>query len=309
MTFEYHYTRLAVYEIAAGEGFRDPSAMDGPYDMLPPLEASGQASSRPLSALRVDFTFKWMSAAQEMLDYFLGCDTAVLQKLPNLVYTQVGLALMSLLKIYFQVRTGSLGEFVTPQSVNIEAYLDAMMRKLTDASCGGQYRVPSRWQGAVAVKACDWYEEFQRRHSQGELNPVPQVSVSASTPPPALHIQTSVGFTTSHPSHSSESLVLNTEPPQHPSFPAVGGPYGAPVMSPMWSPEQGDPPPFVHAEPFAEYPPQMVPPPQFVYEHAPRSPLEETPNGPPPGPPRVGMEFDGWMPHDRVYGVPCLPVI
>lgn len=131
MSLEYHYTNLAVYELAIGEGYRDPDAIKQEYYTLPRPEGDrrNQRASNPLSAIRVDITIKWMHTAHEMLNFFLSCDNELMRKLPNLAYTRVGVALMSLLKIYFTVISGGLGKFVTPESVKVEMYLDAIARR------------------------------------------------------------------------------------------------------------------------------------------------------------------------------------
>ncbi|KAG2419411.1 hypothetical protein HFD88_004207 [Aspergillus terreus] len=164
IAFEYHYTKLAIYELAVGEGYRDPESIKQQYYTLPAPDSDIQRKDAPLSAARIDITIKWMNAAQEMLDFFLTCDTDLLRKIPNLVYARVGAAMMSLLKIYHSVSVGSLGEVVTPETIKAGVYLDALGRRLTEASGDKKYRVPSRWLYVIAVKGRSWISTRRQAH-------------------------------------------------------------------------------------------------------------------------------------------------
>ncbi|PYI05210.1 hypothetical protein BO78DRAFT_318601 [Aspergillus sclerotiicarbonarius CBS 121057] len=165
MMLEYHYMYLAIYELAAGEGYRDPDAPTRKYYTLPPLEGDmeRQKANVPLSAARVQIITKWMLAAHQMLDAFLQCDTATLRQLPNMSYTRMVLGVSSLLRIYHTSQFGPLSEVIPSQMINVDGYLDRMSQALLRASGDQKYRVPSKWYHVVAVKNRDWYEQLQRR--------------------------------------------------------------------------------------------------------------------------------------------------
>ncbi|KAJ5308891.1 hypothetical protein N7508_004270 [Penicillium antarcticum] len=188
MILEYRSTALAMYELGVGEGYRDPDAIKSRYFTLPPLDDEHEhdpESSDPdpttapiepnvnqptsktntLSAIRIDINMKWMNAAQEMLDAVLACSIDTMRKLPNLMYTRLATAVTALLKIHFSVRTGALGEVVTPETVNVAYYLDAVGAKLGEAGGGGKFKIPSRWYQVVGARGRDWYDRLERRYS------------------------------------------------------------------------------------------------------------------------------------------------
>lgn len=157
-----------MYELAAGESYRNPDAIKQPYYTLP-LPATGkdaESRSAPISEIRVEITAKWMKAAHELLDYFLSCDTDTMRKIPNLIYTRVGTAVLSLLEIYASVMSGHLRNSITPQDVKVDMYLNIMAARLAEASGSGKYKIPSRWHHVIAVKGRDWHDRFQTQHSE-----------------------------------------------------------------------------------------------------------------------------------------------
>ncbi|PYH93230.1 hypothetical protein BO71DRAFT_381952 [Aspergillus ellipticus CBS 707.79] len=165
MTLEYHYMYLAIYELAAGEGYRDPDAPARKYYTLPPLEGNVERhkANVPLSAARVQIITKWMLASHQLLDAFLQCDIATMRKLPNMTYTRMVLGVSSLLRIYHTTQLGPLGEVISSQMIDIDGYLDRLSQALLQASGDQKYRVPSKWYHIVAVKNRDWYEKLQER--------------------------------------------------------------------------------------------------------------------------------------------------
>ena len=42
------------------------------------------------------------------------------------------MAIMSVLKYYHSVKSGSLGEAIAPETINVDMYLNTMARKLTE---------------------------------------------------------------------------------------------------------------------------------------------------------------------------------
>ncbi|GLA26537.1 hypothetical protein AnigIFM63326_003700 [Aspergillus niger] len=165
MNLEYHYMYLAIYELAAGEGYRDPDAPTRKYYTLPPLEGDMERhkANVPLSAARVQIITKWMLAAHQMLDAFLECDTSTMRKLPNMTYTRMVLGISSLLRIYHTAQFGPLGEVITSNMMDVDGYLDRVSEALSRASGEQKYRVPSKWYHVVAIKNREWYEQLQKR--------------------------------------------------------------------------------------------------------------------------------------------------
>ncbi|EAW08348.1 C6 zinc finger domain protein [Aspergillus clavatus NRRL 1] len=308
MSFEYHFTNLAVYELAIGEGYRDPDAIKQQYYTLPAPEDHRQAerASPPLSAIRVDITIKWMHAAQEMLDYFLGCDTELMRKLPNMIYSRVGVAMMSLLKIYFSVISGALGEFVSPQTVKVELYLDAMTRRLTEASGGQKYKIPSRWYYVLAIKARGWYDRLQQRQAQAEGNFAPHMDVSQPMSQIHLTVQAHQPFGPHDPHGSAEALAMTAGVPQASTYSTMGSGYAVPiVMNQMWQMDQTRSAAPVHYQ-YSEYQPPTIPS-QYGYEPQHRGVPSDHSQSQSPLSRRTGMELDGWLPDGSIFGAPTLP--
>ncbi|PWY72355.1 C6 zinc finger domain protein [Aspergillus heteromorphus CBS 117.55] len=303
MNFEYHYTNLAIYELAVGEGYRDPDAIKQQYYTLPSPDSNDRSPSTPMSAIRVDITIKWMNAAHEMLDFYLNCDTDMLRKIPNLIYTRVGVAVMSLLKIYHSVRSDALGEFVTAETVNVDKYLEAMTRRLAEASCGQKYKIPSRWYFVVAVKARNWYDRVQQQYMHRHAGYVPQMS--AGPPVSQGHVPTQIALQFD-PSQATVSLGMKAEEYSSvTAYQTMGASYGVQAATDrMWPPDQSFHP-MVSVNQYAGYAPPILPS-QYMYETQQRTPPDSGPPGN-PSPPRTGMELDEWIPDGSIFAMPSLP--
>ncbi|KAJ5758009.1 uncharacterized protein N7511_006703, partial [Penicillium nucicola] len=264
MILEYRSTALAMYELGVGEGYRDPDAIKRRYFTLPTLDdepehdpessdpdpttapiepnASQQTGdTNSLSAIRIDINIKWMNAAQEMLDTVLACSIDTMRKLPNLMYTRLATAVTALLKIHFSVRTGALGEVVTPETVNVAYYLEAIAAKLGEAGGGGKFKIPSRWYQVVGVRGRDWYDRLERRYSGypsgagvgvgvGVMSVSPstgtgtgtgtaeQMGISAQTPGLGPSSHHSTGTPSSHHSHTHLTVNPNPNPNSQPGM-------------------------------------------------------------------------------------------
>ncbi|EED16699.1 C6 finger domain protein, putative [Talaromyces stipitatus ATCC 10500] len=170
MRLECQYTTLVVYEIGIGEGYRDPGAIKRQYYTLPAPDGDDflKRPAERLSAIRVDLTIKWMHAAQGLLDTFLECDVHTMRKMPNLTYSRTVLGLMALLKIFFSIKSGALGEVISTDSVKVEDYLEEVAQRLTEASAGSKYPIPARWLLVVGGKARDWLQRFQKHCMERE---------------------------------------------------------------------------------------------------------------------------------------------
>ncbi|KAH8700423.1 hypothetical protein BGW36DRAFT_291319 [Talaromyces proteolyticus] len=170
MVLEYQHNILTIYELGIGEGYREPDAIKQQYYTLPAPDSDNTShrSTEPLSAIRIDLNIKWLNAAQGMLDSFLNCDVHTMRKMPNLTYSRVVLGVMVLLKIYFSIKSSSLGYVITPNTVNVESYLESMTQRLTEASAGSKYPIPSRWLRVVGGKARDWLRRFQAHHKENQ---------------------------------------------------------------------------------------------------------------------------------------------
>ncbi|KAI9931815.1 hypothetical protein MW887_010394 [Aspergillus wentii] len=305
LTLDYHHTNLSIYELAVGEGYRDPDAITKQHYTLPSLEedSNDQPPDSPLSAIRVDITMKWLNAAHEMLDFFLSCDTDTMRKMSNLIYTRVGVAFMSLLKIYFSVRTGLMGDFIMPQDVNVEVYLDGLTRRLREAGDGLKYRIPSRWYYVFAVKGRNWYEKFEKRQSEKEAGMVPPMESSSSTTQSSTPGPFQPQFGSVDQSQmGSYNMGLGIS--QTPAFSHMGSSYSVPTgMNTQWSSDQGNH--LLGLNQFAGYTPSPTVPSHFVYEAPQKYPDERQPgNFYPAG---TGLELDGWLPEGGLYGAPRLP--
>lgn len=312
MILEYRYAALAMYELGVGEGHRDPDAIRRRYFTLPTLdEDATKAPSTALSAIRIDINVKWMNAAQELLDAVLACETEAVRKMPNLTYTRFGMAVTSLLKIHFSVRTGALGEVVTAESVNVGYYLDALAHKLSDASGGGKYKIPTRWYHVLAVKGRDWLERLEKCYTGSATGDIGSGMVSDTPSTNTEPMPSSAQF------QGSPDQAAHLEPVHQPavdSFPVSHGlPPGIESMRDgyvamsgvgMWPVEgshsQGH---FFQPMPGgyqASHGQGNTIPAQFAYD-AQRMPSRGG------GQISGGMELDGWLPDGSIFGVPPLP--
>ncbi|KAJ9312369.1 hypothetical protein DTO271D3_7385 [Paecilomyces variotii] len=302
---EYHHTNLAVYELAIGEAYRDPDAIKRQHYTLPPPdeEGSGQQQNAPLSAIRIDMTMKWLNAARSILDVFLGCDADTMRKMPNLMYTRIVLGLMTLMKIYYSVRSGALGEVIEPSSVNLDVYLEEMTRRLTEASGGQKYKIPSRWLFVVGVKARDWYDRFQHRQSQKEagLQIQQKVSVQQSIPTNqySMPMQSNSQF---DPTVTQQTAAFNVQPMMQPLLPENTRSFNAhiPTTIPWPLPDDSY---VTLSHPPAYLPGVMAPPMTFASSN----PLPTFSQNQPFFSAGSGMEIDGWIPDGGIFGGPSLP--
>lgn len=320
MILEYRSAVLAMYDLGMGEGYRDPEAVKKRYFTLPTLEDDNSNSpGTELSAIRIDINVKWMSAAQELLDAALTCSAETMRKMPNIFYTRFITAVTSLLKIHFSVRTGALGEIVTPQTVNVSYYLDAMGSKLGEASGDGKYIIPTRWYNVVAIKGRDWLERLEKHCAgsvSGDAAPgvVPESRSIAAEPVPSwapVQPGQQPHLTQLDPTTSSAGEPFSMPPGvshMPPGIDSVRDRYVVMGGAGMWPMDNshGQNQQFFQSMP-AEYEPthlQPAPiPPHFAYD-----PQQLPPQGggqmPGMG---TGMELDGWLPDGSIFGMPPLP--
>ncbi|OQE11783.1 hypothetical protein PENVUL_c002G08874 [Penicillium vulpinum] len=313
MILEYRSAALAMYELGVGEGYRDPDSLKRRYFTLPTLDEEGNSGiegDTSLSAIRIDINMKWMNAAHELLDAVLTCSTDTMRKLPNLMYTRFAMAVTSLMKIHFSVRTGVLGEVVTPQTVNVAFYLDALASKLSEASGGGKYSIPGRWYYVVGVKGRDWYDRLERRQSEGIEGHSRVVSGSPST-----GTAESVSALGSHHNQTKPQLQPQTQAPSTmESFPVPMPPMQVDSMrdgyvsmgsAGMWAMDSGHNPHFYPMS-AAGYQPSashaQALPPHFSYDSH-RMPAGAAGQHMA----RSGMELDGWLPDGSIFGLQPLP--
>ncbi|CRG90252.1 Transcriptional regulatory protein SEF1 [Talaromyces islandicus] len=196
MVLEYQHALLSIYELGIGEGYREPDAIKRTYYTLPAPE-SGEQQDQPLSALRIDLNVKWLNAAQGLLDSFLNCDVHTMRKMPNLTYSRVVLGVMVLLKIFFSVKSGALREVIGPDTVSMEQYLKSMTERLTEASAGSKYPIPSRWLHVVGGKARDWLTRFENHRKEKEAQAQAQTQLDAEAENTAASAAAVVGPSTS----------------------------------------------------------------------------------------------------------------
>ncbi|KAF3394628.1 Transcriptional regulator WAR1 [Penicillium rolfsii] len=338
MILEYRSAVLAMYELGVGEGYRDPDSIRKRYYTLPTLDEDGNRPLGPqMSAIRIDINVKWMNAAHELLDAVLTCSVDTMRRLPNLTYTRFGMAMTSLLKIHFSVRTGALGEVVTPETVNVGYYLDAMASKLGEASGGGKYKIPSRWYHVVAVKGRDWHDRLEKRYTGGGAG-VSDVGSGNGMVPESVSADTKT-ITSTGQLPSSQEQTAHLDHPVNPSavdsftvqpglshmppgMENIQDGYVAMSGAGMWPMDEGH----VHGHShggagpghghghghgqfFQSMPggyqtthaPGTTVPPQFGYDPQ-RLPPQG--GGQIPG---TGMELDGWLPDGSIFGMPPLP--
>lgn len=166
MALEYHFITLAVYGVGVGEGYHDFHAIDD--------EPTGR-SEEALSAFRVDLMLRWLDAAHGLLDSFLNCDIHAVRQMPSLAYCRVTTGVIVLLKVFRSVKSGALGEVLSPESVRMEAYLEAITQKLTEASGNSQFLTPTHWLRVIEAKLRDFYRQFPSHQTTNKTaSPQPQ---------------------------------------------------------------------------------------------------------------------------------------
>lgn len=294
MILEYRSTILAMYELSVGAGYRDPDAVKRRDFTLPNLDEDGHPQkATPMSVTRIDITVKWMNAAHELLDALLTCSAETMRRFPNLMYTRFTMAMTSLLKIHFSVRTSTLGEVITPETVNVGYYLNAVSNKLVEASGGGRYKIPTRWYHVIAVKSRDWYERLEERYSGSSSDKTKVMNENFSSP---TERTTAAQMASHNPAVHKDSAF-----PVAPGVsvaPSIDNGYVAMSGAGMWPTDVS------HQNSFFQplhggYPQRAASiPPQFAFD-SPRLPTQQIP--------RASMELDGWLPDGSIFGMPPLP--
>lgn len=319
MILEYRSAILAMYELGVGQGYRDPDAIKRRYFVLPTLEDgdSNSQEGNQMSAIRIDINVKWMNAAHELLEAVLTCSAETLRRLPNLMFTRFGMAMTSLMKIHFSVRTGTLGEVVTPEAINLSYYLDAMAAKLGEASGGGKYEIPNRWYHVIGTKGRHWYERLEGKYARLQAGTLQAPGVgpgSGPGPGPGMVTEpppgTSAEYTpvvsmpgTQAPTSHMDSFPMTTGVSHMP--PGIEAGY-APMNNPgMWHIDSQGQGQFFQSMP-PGYPQATSLPPQFAYQTQSLPPHCAPPAPPLPGM-TTGMELDGWLPDGSIFGMPPLP--
>lgn len=153
-----------MYELAAGESYRDPDAIRQQYYTLPMPDV--QPHSTPIGTIRLEIAIKWMTVTHQLLNCFISCNTDTMRQIPNLIYTRVGTAALFLLEIHASAVSKDFGVFLQSQDVKVNVYLNAMVKRLAEANDGGTHEIPSRWYHVIAVKGRDWYARFQKERVQ-----------------------------------------------------------------------------------------------------------------------------------------------
>ncbi|CAL5872759.1 uncharacterized protein PFLUO_LOCUS7026 [Penicillium psychrofluorescens] len=305
MTLEYRATILAMYELGIGEGYREPDAIKNRFYTLPTPDEDGSLQV-PLSAIRIDINMKWMHAAHEMLDAVIDCSTDLMRKMPNHMYTRTVMAMTSLLKIHFSVRTGALSEVVTTDTVNVSYYLDALSNKLGEASGGGNYKIPSRWYHVVAVKGRDWFTRVEARYAAQSSNLGHSVvSASPSTESVPGQMSATQDPTVPPVDHLHDPAAMDSfSVPQNMAHmsPGIGNireGYVAMSGAGMWPADNGA----RHNAALFQSIPDGYQHPQTTAGLAPFAfdPQRQ------PQMPGTGMELDGWLPDGSIFGMPPLP--
>lgn len=240
MMLEYQYTTLVVYELGIGEGYRDPDAIKRQYYTLPAPDGDSalKRPAEPLSAIRVDLTIKWMYAAQGLLDTFLECDVHTMRKMPNLTYSRTVLGLMVLLKIFFSVKSGALGEVIKPETVKVEDYLEQLTQRLTEASAASKYPIPTRWLLVVGGKSRDWLQRFMKHCADQEAQRRVQLQYNAGTNNVGNNNEVAVGPSTSKVSDSWHGGIVPLPTPT--TYHGVNFSYARENLLPQ---QQQQPPP------------------------------------------------------------------
>lgn len=295
MILEYRSTILAMYELSVGAGYRDPDAVKRRDFTLPNLDQDGNLQKAiPMSVIRIDVTVKWMNAAHEVLDALLTCSAETMRRFPNLMYTRFTMAMTSLLKIHFSVRTSTLGEVVTPETVNASYYLNAMSNKLAEASGGGKYKIPTRWYHVIAVKSRDWYERLEERYSGSSSDRIRVIGGDSSNPTERTN---STQVASHNPAAHTDSAFPVAPSVSH-MAPGIDNGYVAMSGAGMWPIDVS------HQTPFFQslnggYPQQAASlPQQFAFDPS-RLPSQQIPG--------ASMELDGWLPDGSIFGMPPLP--
>ncbi|KAJ5545877.1 hypothetical protein N7494_003462 [Penicillium frequentans] len=295
MILEYRSTILAMYELSVGAGYRDPDAVKRRDFTLPNLDQDGNLQNAiPMSVIRIDITVKWMNAAHEVLDALLTCSAETMRRFPNLMYTRFTMAMTSLLKIHFSVRTSTLGEVVTPETVNASYYLNAMSNKLAEASGGGKYKIPTRWYHVIAVKSRDWYERLEERCSGSSSDRIRAVGGDSSN---STERTTSTQVASHNPAVHTDSAFPVAPSVSH-MAPGIDNGYVAMSGAGMWPIDVSHQTPFFQSLNGGYSQQAASLPQQFAFDPS-RLPSQQIPG--------ASMELDGWLPDGSIFGMPPLP--
>ncbi|KAF1962220.1 hypothetical protein CC80DRAFT_522120 [Byssothecium circinans] len=241
LTIEFHQNMMSMWEFAMDGGRYDAPEFRNRHLTLPALDDESliQQPETLLSrtALQVSATIMCISSAHAVLDAILQIPTPKLQKSPGIVFVRSIYSLVVLLRADYAIGTdaGGMGEYLESQNLNIDYYIDALLKMIEEAIGPQKCRIPSHWLFVMQEKIVAWHREHRKwreggRHllrgkkkeGDGNANATATAHVaSSSTTATTTDIYTPPEFSLSGPlpptsSSSSSAPLDNSIPPIQP---------------------------------------------------------------------------------------------
>lgn len=172
LMIEYHQNMISMWEFGMDGGRYDAPDFRNRHLTLPALDDDCVQPESLLSrsALQINATIRSISAAHTLLDAFIEITIERLQKAPNVLFVRAIYALVALMKADYAVGTDAegIGEVLDSQSLKVDYYLDAILRRTLDAIGTQKCRVPSHWYFVLNHKLKTWHDEHQVWRKEGK---------------------------------------------------------------------------------------------------------------------------------------------
>jgi hypothetical protein len=155
-----------------------------------------------------------------MLDSFLEVPIDKLRKAPNILYVRAIMSLVTIMKADYAVGTDAdMGELLESQNLKVCYYLDAVLKKTSEAMGPQKCRNPSHWNFLLEAKLKSWWDEYQEWRNEGRHLKRRKTESNEQTP-----VFTEPKAPDTAPSNFQSSTVQQQQPPLMQNYP-MNSPY------------------------------------------------------------------------------------
>ncbi len=232
-TMEYHMNMMSMWEFGMDGGRYDVTDFKNRAFTLPALDNDHVQPETLLSrsALQINATTKYISAAQSILDTFVLIPVEKLSKAPNVIFVRALYGLVALMRADYAMSTDAdMEEFLETAGLNVEHFLKTFLQRISDAIGPHKCRIPTHWSFVFKEKLGAWwaeYKEWRKREPQMKRRKTLKETDSSS----ASRNQTPAFAQPKQPDRSSTyppipSVEQHTPPQaQLPNYNSISHPY------------------------------------------------------------------------------------
>jgi hypothetical protein len=173
------------------------------------------------SALQINATTKCIGAAQTILDLFINVPSDELRKSPNVLYVRAVYSLVTLMKADYAVGTDAeMGELLESQNLRVGYYLDAVLKKTSEAAGPQKCRNPNHWKYILEEKLKSWWDEYQdwrkvgRQSKKRKITPSTENGIDVGKQPSAAFAEANLQATTTTCAINPPSQATPAHQPQ-----------------------------------------------------------------------------------------------